>query len=119
VNTDLTQAFDKLRKAAEGLPLVGESTSHGTPALKVRGKLLCRVKDASTAMVSCPPEEQRLLIEAAPDLYSETEHHVGWPAILVHLDLIPIDELHLRLEQAWLRQAPEPLARAWRARHAL
>ena len=35
----------KLHAAAEGLPGIELSSSYGTPALKVRKKLLCRVKD--------------------------------------------------------------------------
>ena len=69
--------------AAEGLAEIAPGTSYGTPALKVRKKLLCRVKDAETVVVMCPLEEKELLIKAAPEFYFETDHYRGWPAILV------------------------------------
>jgi hypothetical protein len=119
VSNDLSRAFEKLHKAAEGLPEVVEGVSYGTPALKIGNKLLCRVKDAETAVLSCSLEDKQILLEAAPEIYFETEHYFGWPAILVRLDAISLDELHLRLEQAWLHQAPAKLVKAWKTRHAL
>lgn len=113
------KAFDKLRRAAEGLPEIIEATSYGTPALKVGKKLLCRVKDAGTVAMVCEHEDKEMLLSAAPDLYFETDHYKGWPYILIRIEAIPLDELHLRLEQAWLRRAPRSLVKRWQARHAL
>lgn len=45
MSDDFAYALARLRKAAAGLPEVEEGTSYGTPALKVRGKLICRIKD--------------------------------------------------------------------------
>jgi hypothetical protein len=112
VSDNLLPAFSKLVAAAEGLPEVVEATSYGTPALKVRKKLLCRVKDADTVVVMCPLEEKELLIEAAPEFYFETDHYRGWPAILVRVHAIPADELRLRLSRAWRMHAPKSLQKA-------
>lgn len=107
---ELAQAFRRLRAAAQGLSEVEESTSYGTPALKCRGKLLCRLKEASTAVVACPPDEKEMLLQVAPDIYFETDHYKGWPAILVRLDKAGADDLRYRLERAWLMQAPKRLS---------
>ena len=112
MSEDLSSAFAKLLAAAEGLPDVVETTSYGTPSLKVRKKFLCRVKDGATAVVMCPLEEKELLIEAAPEFYFETEHYKGWPAILVRVHAIPADELRLRVDRAWQMQAPKSLQKA-------
>ncbi|MEO5756824.1 MAG: MmcQ/YjbR family DNA-binding protein [Mesorhizobium sp.] len=112
---DLSSAFETLRLAARGLPDIVETTSYGTPALKVGKKLLARVKDAETIVLMCPLEEKELLLEAAPSIYFETDHYGGWPALLVRLAEIPPDELRHRLEQAWLRQAPKTLIKTWQA----
>ena len=101
----------KLWAAADGLPEVEESTHFGTPSLKVRKKSLCRIKDADTVVLTCPIEEKELLMEAAPDLYFETDHYRGWPAVLVRIHAIPADELRLRLRRAYLVQAPKSLAK--------
>lgn len=113
---DLSSAFDKLYAAAEGLPEVVEGTSYGTPSLQLRKKLLCRVKDADTVVVMCPLEEKEMLMEADPQLYFETAHYKGWPAMLVRIHEIPLDQLRTRLERAWLMRAPKSLAKAWESR---
>ena len=106
---DFAPALAKLRAAAAGLPEVEESPSYGKPALKLRKKFLCGVKDADTVVLMCPLEDKELLIEAAPELYFETAHYKGWPAVLVRIHLIPLDELALRLRRAWQMQAPKSL----------
>jgi len=58
-----------------------------------------------------PVEEKELLIEAAPDIYFETDHYHGWPAILVRIHRIDPDELRHRLRLAFMLQAPRTLAR--------
>ena len=51
MSDDHLPAFEKLRKAAQGLPEVEAGTSYGTPALKLGKKLLCRVKDRDTVVL--------------------------------------------------------------------
>ncbi|WP_337184851.1 hypothetical protein [Shinella sp.] len=48
------------------------------------GKLLVRVKDAGTLVPMAPVAEKERLIEMAPDIYHETAHYKGWPALLEH-----------------------------------
>lgn len=105
-------AMERLRKAAAALPEVDESTSYGTPALKVRKKLLCRVKDPDTVVLMCAMEEKELLMAAAPDIYFETDHYKGWPAVLVRIREISDEELAHRLALAWKMQAPKKLVSA-------
>jgi hypothetical protein len=109
---DLADAFARVRKAAHAakLPEVEEGVSFGTPALKVRGKLLMRVKDPETLVFRCPVEEKAMLIEAVPDIYFETDHYKGYPAVLVRLSRISDAELRHCLERAWRLQAPAKLA---------
>jgi len=109
------RAFGRLRRAAARLPRIDEATSYGTPSLKVHGKFLCRVKDPGTVVLACPLEEKELLIAAAPDVFFETSHYRGWPAILARIDAISDEELAHRLERAWRMQAPKRLVKAWDA----
>lgn len=108
---DLSFAFERLRTAAAGLPEVEEASWFGTPSLKVRGKGFCRVKDPDTVVVMVSLEEKEMLLEAAPDLYFETDHYKGWPAMLVRVRAISGDELAHRLRAAWFLKAPKTLAR--------
>ena len=114
--TGQADPFEKLRQAALGLPEIEESTSYGTPALKVRKKLLARVKDAETVVLMCPLEEKEVLLSAAPDIFYETDHYKGWAAILVRIHQITPDELRHRLERAWRLQAPKRLLSAYEKR---
>lgn len=97
--TRLDRAFARVRAAAAAaqLPGIEESTSYGTPSLKVRGKSLMRVKDGDTLVFMCPLEEKELLMEAAPEIYFETDHYKGWPAVLVRLSSIDDAELSHRV----------------------
>lgn len=105
------RTFERLRQAAAGLPEVEESSWYGTPALKVRGKGFARVKDAGTVVVMVDIEEKAMLIDAAPDIYYETDHYKGWPAMLVRIDAIADDELKHRITKAWSLKAPRTLAK--------
>jgi hypothetical protein len=96
--------------AARSLPDVTRATSYGTPALKVRDKSFVRLKDADTLVLLCPMEQKSLLMEMSPDIYFETDHYVGWPAVLVRLSVIGDEELSLRLEDAWRFKAPRTVA---------
>ena len=110
--SDLDKLLERALRAGGGLPGLETGMSYGTPALKVRGKLLARVKDAHTLVVMCALEDKELLLEAAPDIYFETDHYKGWPAILVRMGAIADDELAHRLEQAWRAKAPKALVKA-------
>ena len=110
--TDLDPAFERIVALAEarGLPGLARSTSYGNPALKVGNKAFCRLKDAQTLVLLCPAEQKTLLMEISPEIYFETDHYVGWPAVLIRLDAIADEELSLRLEDAWRSKAPKALA---------
>lgn len=101
----------RLQRLSGDLPGVEVSTSYGTPALKVAGKLFVRIKDGETLVLMAPMDEKERLIEMAPDIYYETDHYRGWPALLVRAALIEDAELRLRLAEAWRTKAPAKLRR--------
>lgn len=109
---DLDTAFERVHALAQSrdLPGITRSTSYGTPALKVRGKLIVRLKDAGTLVLLCPAEQKTLLMEISPEIYFETAHYIGYPAVLIRLAAIEDEELSLRLEDAWRFKAPKTLA---------
>ena len=113
MTANLDQVFSRIEQLAKarGLPGVARSTTHGTPSLRVRDKSFVRLKDSGTLVLLCPAEQKALLMEISPDIYFETEHYVGYPAVLIRLDAISDEELSLRLEDAWRFKAPRKLAR--------
>jgi hypothetical protein len=101
--------FSRVRAAAVHLPDVAESTWYGTPALKVGGKGFARLKDDETLVVLCTLDEKEMLLQADPEVYFETAHYKGWPAMLVRLKKVSTAQLRHRLEQAWRFRAPKRL----------
>jgi len=57
------------------------------------------------------------LIASEPEIYFTTPHFNGYPAVLVQLERIPVDQLEEAIVEAWLYQAPKRLARAWLQEH--
>ncbi|MGV8955478.1 MAG: MmcQ/YjbR family DNA-binding protein [Cypionkella sp.] len=112
VSVDLDPAFARIEAlaASRALPGVERGTSYGTPALRVRTKSFVRLKDAETLVLLCPTEQKTLLMEISPEIYFETDHYIGWPAVLIHLSAISDEELSLRLEDAWRFKAPAKLS---------
>lgn len=112
MTNDLDQAFTRIEQLARqrALPGIERTTSWGTPALKVRSSSFVRLKDAGTLVLLCPSEQKALLMEISPQIYFETDHYVGYPAVLIRLDAIDDEELSLRLEDAWRFKAPATLA---------
>jgi Uncharacterized protein conserved in bacteria len=110
-NANLDAGFARLLRLvqARNLAPVEASTSYGTPALKVGDAAFVRMLDAQTAVLQCPVDQKVLLMEISPDIYYETEHYVGYDAMLVRLDRIDDEELSLRLHDAWIFKAPEKL----------
>jgi hypothetical protein len=68
-----------------------------------------RLKDADTLVVLCALDEKEMLMQAAPEVYFETDHYKGWPAVLVRLKRIGAAELRSRLERAWRLKVPKRL----------
>ncbi|NGP17738.1 MmcQ/YjbR family DNA-binding protein [Devosia aurantiaca] len=105
------QHFARIARLAEarGLREVEQSTSYSTPALKVAGNAFVRMLDDTTAVLQCPVDQKVLLMEISPEIFFETDHYVGYDAVLVRLDQISDEELALKLEDAWTFKAPERL----------
>ena len=55
------------------------------------------------------------LLADDPDVYFTTPHFDGYPAVLVRLERIPVEELQEVIVEAWLARAPKRLADAYLA----
>ena len=53
------------------------------------------------------------LLADDPDVYFTTPHFDGYPAILVQLENISVDDLRELIVEAWLCRAPKRLAKAY------
>lgn len=109
--------WDIVRALARAFPEVEESTQ-GRIAFSVRGKGFAweaRERDGGGLAVRVDRDEKQLFLDANPDVYFTSPHYNGFPAVQIRLEQIDEDELHERLEDAWLIQAPKRLASAYMA----
>ena len=77
--------FDRIRTLAKAFPGTEESTSYGTPAIKVRKKLVLRLhqKEDAIVMLLDSVETQQALLAADPMAFFITDHYAGYPAVLI------------------------------------
>jgi hypothetical protein len=121
--------WEDVRALALALPEVGERTSRGHPAWRVRDRLFVwqrplrradlvhlgdRAPDAPPLGAWVPDlGAKEALLADDPDTYLTTRHFAGHPIVLVRLDRIDARELEELITEAWLARAPRRLARAW------
>jgi hypothetical protein len=119
--------WEDVRRIALGLPETSERPQWGNASWRVRNKPFVWERPLR-------PADLRALGDAAPDgpilgvrvehvgakeamiaddpgVYFTTPHFDGYPAVLVRLDEIALDELEEVIVEAWLCQAPKRLAR--------
>jgi len=93
--------FQKALKVAQALGDVEESTSYGTPAIKIRGKLIARLKeDGDSLVVGTTFEERAEMMETDPETYYITDHYRSAPWVLVRLSKVHPDALRDLLGRA-------------------
>jgi hypothetical protein len=125
--------WDDVRRLALSLPETREELRRGLMFWLVRDKLFVwerplRQSDLR-ALGDAAPEGQILgarvehlvakeaLIADDPDVYFTTPHFDGFPAVLVQLEKIALDELEELIVEAWLTRAPKRLAKEYVAEH--
>ena len=108
--------WDDVVAYALTLPEVAESTSYGTPSLKVAGKLMGRLRtDAEGGLaIKCSAADKEALVASDDPAYYTTPHFDGYNYIAVNLDLAEPDEVFELIADAWHLTAPATL----RKRHA-
>lgn len=110
--------WDDIIQLAREFPDVEESTSYGTPALKVRGKLLTRLRPELDSVVffDVALDEKEMLVDASPDIFHTTAHYDGYPMVLAYLAQLETDTARAFLARRWRGIAPKRMVAAWDAR---
>jgi hypothetical protein len=102
--------WETVRKIARALPGSAESTSYGTPAFKVGGKLFVRLHESSdTIVVRIEPSERAMRLRADPKAFYITDHYAPYPWMLVRLSAVRQADLADLLEESWRLRAPQRL----------
>ena len=118
-------SWDDVRRLALALPGTSEQTSRGLITWCVRDKLFVwerplRASDLRALGDAAPSGPilgarvehlgaKEALLESEPGVYFTTPHFDGYPAILVRLAEIGIEELDALVTDAWLARAPKRL----------
>lgn len=97
--------WDQVRKLGLALPGVEDAMSYGTPALKVKKKLIVRLREEGDVIVLRMPMEQRdAAIAEAPDKFYITDHYLNYDAVLVRLTKVTPPEMRDLIKGAYKYQ---------------
>jgi hypothetical protein len=121
--------WDDVRRIALGLPETSERTSRDLTAWTVRDKFFVWERPLRRADLEALGEDapegpilgarvehlvaKEALLADDPGVFFTTPHFDGYPAILVRLDEISLEDLEEVIVEAWLARAPKRLAQKY------
>lgn len=105
--------FDDVRTLVLAWPEVEDGSSYGTPALKVRKKMLVRLKEDGDSLVmpSVPPDERDMLVESQPKVFYFTDHYRDYPMVLIRLSKAKRATVEPLLRRHWRTLASKKAVR--------
>ena len=122
-------SWDDVRLMALELPETSERISRDNRQWRVKDKLFVwerplRGSDLEALGESAPDGPilgarvehlvaKEALLADDPDVFFTTPHFDGYPAVLVQLDKIGLEDLREVIVEAWLARAPKRLAKAY------
>ncbi len=87
-----------------------DGTSYGTPALKVRGKLLARLHQSIDCLVlRTDLLDRQILMQSAPNAFFITDHYRDYPWVLVRFSAVETSALPDLIQRAWRLVAPKSM----------
>jgi hypothetical protein len=105
-----TVTFEQVRLVAQAFPGIEDSTSYGTPAIKVRGKLLARLHQSGECFVlRADLLDREILLQSDPSVFFITDHYRDYPWILVRFSAVDPAALPDLIERAWRLVASKTL----------
>jgi hypothetical protein len=111
--------LSKIREAALKLPETEERLSHGQPTFFVAGKQFAQFRDnhhGDGKTVVCVRisglDEQAMLLEADPDIYSKPAYLPSWISINLAGEDADFDHVADRIAASWELAAPRRLLEA-------
>jgi len=110
-----TAKFKAAFELAKQFPGVELGTSYGTPAIRVKGKFMARLRSEAEGWLAirCEFLLRDILLNARPDVFHLTDHYRDYPVILVDLKKIRKRALRDILEQGWRMSASKKLLREY------
>ena len=107
--------FDDVRTFALLWDEVEDGTSYGTPALKVRKKLLARLREDHDSLVvfGVPHDEREMLVESQPKIFYFTDHYRDYPIVLIRLSKARRAVVEPLLRRHWRTLASKKAVKAY------
>jgi hypothetical protein len=121
--------WDDVRRIALGLPETSERTSRELATWCVREKGFVWERPLRPADIRALGDQaptgpilgarvehlvaKEALLADDPEVFFTTPHFDGYPAVLVRLDRIAVEDLDEVIVEAWLARAPKRLAQAY------
>jgi hypothetical protein len=104
-----------VRRICLSLPETTETPYERLPGFRVKDKLFARIRTKPDALVVWRPEvgEKEALIVSEPEKFFQTPHYEGYPAVLVRLEAVDVEELEELLTESWALRAPARLVAAF------
>jgi len=122
-------AWDDVRRIALALPETSEVSSRGLTQWRVKDKLFVWERPLRRSDLEALGEDapdgpilgarvehlvaKEALLADDPGVYFTTPHFDGYPAVLVQLERIGLEDLDELIVEAWLARAPKRLAKAY------
>lgn len=108
--------WEELVAIALSFPGVVESTSYGTPAIKLGTKFLLRLREPGIIALQRPSMDERdMLLEVEPDLFFITDHYRDYPYVLVRLDNLAPVHFRSLFETIWREKATKAQLAAYKS----
>ncbi len=122
-------SWEDVRRIALDLPETDEGTSHGNRSWRVKEKGFVwerplRRGDLEALGAAAPDGPilgarvenemaKEALIATDPDVFFTTPHFDGYPAILIQLEHISVEDLTEVIVEAWIAKAPKRLVKEY------
>jgi hypothetical protein len=107
---------DDVRRIALSLPETTEKPWFNTPGFRVKDKGFLRIRtEAEGGLVVFVADlgEKEALLASDPAKFFTTPHYDGYPAVLVDLAAIGVDELQELITDSWRLKAPKRVLKAF------
>lgn len=107
--------FEVVKQIALQFPGTEESLSHeGTPSIKVRGKLMCRLHDNGEFIpIRLDFDIRNKYLDSHPEIFHLPDHFKAYPYICMWLHSYDTKLLTKVLEQSWRALASKKQIKEW------
>lgn len=105
--------FEDVGQLVQDWPEVAESTSYGTPAIKVKGKLMARLReDGETLAIRATFQNREGLPQVEAQTFSVPPHYANAEMLVVNLPTVSLEQLRELLADAWELTAPKSVLKS-------